>query len=735
MWFRFTLPSAAVLLCSTVAAQSAADAIKTGHSFHGSAFDSGPRQKPWVMNGIGEAPFPITTKNPEVQKWFNQGNALLHSFWYYEAERSFRWCLKLQPENAMAYWGLAHATDGDRAKDFAREAVKRRDTVSDREKMYIDALEAEYLADPLHDKEGVNDWKERRQNIVRKYESICVKYPDDMEARAYLALATMGEDRYGTELMIREILAKQPRHPGANHYRIHNWDYHEPEQALPSARIYGDIASNIGHALHMPGHIYSIVGMWNEAAISMDAATRAEKRYMNETLTFPFNQWNYGHNRNYLSYIQEQLGMVQAAMAGARQLIDAPHDPQDNNTSAFSPQSYGIFSLARALLRFEHWDELLDGKTVPWRDDLFRDKANKAYCETRAWLGKGDVQKAEKSFAAHADLKKDIEKNKGYEDFYNLQHQELKARLAITRKETILGLGLLAEAAEKEFEYQREYADPPGYFEALYDSLGDEYLKAKSPALAVQAYEKALDLTHNDLFALSGLVRAYASAGDRDKAKDAMGRLLYVTANADAGLQVVERAKATGITAEPRDVSPGTQRNYSRQPLDRFGPARWEPYAAPRLEVRDSSGKLVTLEDYRGKNVMLVFYLGYECPHCLRQLHDIGLKKDDWEKRDTVVLAVSSADPAKNAAGLKEYGELPAKVLSDSEHTNARRFHAYDDFEDMELHATILVDKKGRVYWARFGGEPFGDLEFLQKQLDRMNELVKSESSSTIARR
>ena len=66
-----------------------------GHSFHGESFDSGPRQKPWEIAGIGDAHFAITTKNPEVQKWFDQGNALLHSFWFYEAERAFRWCLKL----------------------------------------------------------------------------------------------------------------------------------------------------------------------------------------------------------------------------------------------------------------------------------------------------------------------------------------------------------------------------------------------------------------------------------------------------------------------------------------------------------------------------------------------------------------------------------------------------------------------------------------------------------------
>ena len=101
------------------------------------------------MAGIGEAHFPITTKNPEVQKWFDQGNALLHSFWFYEAERAFRWCVKLEPDNAMAYWGLARAADdGERSQEFIREAAKRKDRVSERERLYIESLEAQMLPDP-----------------------------------------------------------------------------------------------------------------------------------------------------------------------------------------------------------------------------------------------------------------------------------------------------------------------------------------------------------------------------------------------------------------------------------------------------------------------------------------------------------------------------------------------------------------------------------------------------------
>ncbi|MGO4882685.1 MAG: redoxin domain-containing protein [Bryobacteraceae bacterium] len=723
----------ALILLFAYAAWAQTDSIDKGHSAHGAAFDIGPRQKPWIMEGIGSAPFPITTKNPEVQQWFNQGNALLHSFWFYEAERSFRWCLKLEPDNAMAYWGLARATaertsdDGNRAADFLREAVKRKDKVTERERLYIEAEEAVLLPDPV-DGADSRDGRAKRRAEKDKLETLCVKYPDDMEARALLALVTLGDSRYGAELIIREILAHEPNHPGAHHYRIHNWDYHEPEQALASCRAYTELVPGIGHAQHMPGHIYAIVGMWHEAAISMDAATRVEKQYMKTSLTFPFNNWNYAHNRTYLSYIQEQLGMPEAAIFGARQLIDAPLDPVDNKENEFSTHSRGIAAMERVLIKYERWDDLLNPKSIPWRD-VFEDKMNKSYSEARAWLGKGDLEKAGKSIAAHAELKKDLDKNKDDEETYTIESLELRGRLAMARGDngdTIAGLALLADAAGREYDMQKRYADPPFYPQALYNSLGEAYLEAKSPVLAAQAFEKALDLTKNDIFALSGLVRAYAAVGEKAKAEDAMARLLFVSSNADAGLKILERAKATGITATPRDSSPAPQRNYARVPLDHYGPPRWEPYEAPALNVRDAEGKSVSLEEYRGKNVLLVFYLGPECPHCMRQLHDIGQKKDDWDRLNTVVLAVSSAPPDKNGAALKEFGDLPARLLSDPDHSNSRRFHSYDDFEDIELHSTILIDKKGRVYWARFGGDPFSDMTFLVKQVERMNALAGS---------
>src|SRR5262249_18482175 len=159
--------------------------------------------------------------------------------------------------------------------------------------------------------------------------------------------------------------------------------------------------------------------------------------------------------------------------------------------------------------------------------------------------------------------------------------------------------------------------------------------------------------------------------------------LLFVAADAESGIRALDAAKATGVKGTPHDSSAGSQRNYLRTSLEKYGPNKWEPYAAPALEVTDASGKKVTLDEYRGKNVMLVFYLGQECAHCMQQLHNLGKMKDEWSRRDTVLLAVSSQSPEKNAKAIKDLGDLPWRLLSDDNHANAQRFHSYDDFEGL----------------------------------------------------
>ena len=124
--------------------QTPADRHKSGHSKLGEAFDEGPRERPAKIEGIGRTSFPITTSKPEVQEWFDQGHTLLHSFWFFEAERSFRWAAKLDPDAPMPYWGLARTASGDRARAFLREASSRKSRGTPRERDYIEAWEVQY---------------------------------------------------------------------------------------------------------------------------------------------------------------------------------------------------------------------------------------------------------------------------------------------------------------------------------------------------------------------------------------------------------------------------------------------------------------------------------------------------------------------------------------------------------------------------------------------------------------
>lgn len=722
-----------LLFCITMlAAAPLAGADDTmGHSKHGSAFDTGLRQKPWKMEGIGKAHFPITTKVPEVQEWFDQGNALLQSFWYEEAERSFRWCLKLDPECAMAYWGMARTginwstglsdfPEVKRYKDFLKEAVRRKDSVTPRERMYIEAFDFAMRAEQ----------PERMKALTQKLQEIVLQFPDDLEAETLFAMSTIGSgNALGTEMIVRDILKKDPDHPGAHHTRIHNWDGVLAEQAIASCQAYGRIAPGIGHSNHMPGHNYSKIGMWHEAARSMDAATRVELRYMNERLALPFETWNYAHNRNYLCYIQEQLGMATASLQGAGDLLAAPREPSRGKGPEYGVSDQGKAAQIRALIKFERWDDILKAGTIQWRDGE-DDKVPKAFVETLAYIGQGKPVDARARLAELKELlRPKPEENKGKDnappggDAFAIELNVVEGLLCAAESNLLDATRFLTEAAaieKKKRDTDQYMNDPPDAAWPVNRLLGDVYLRAGEHRLAIEAYERALKQERNDAFSLAGLAQAYFKSGNREKATEYAGRFAWVWSGCDPGLRWKAEVEALGLNAAPIAQTPAPERPYSTDAQTKLGPLNWEPFAAPQLDCMDTDGKTVRLEDFRGKNLILVYYLSDECPHCVDQLKAINGRATDWDGENAVVLAVSSTIPEKNKES-EQLKKLSIKLLSDRDHANARRFTSYDDFEEMELHSTILIDAKGRVHWKRTGGDPFTDMDYLLQALKRMN--------------
>ena len=216
--------------------------VQAGHSYHGEAFNEGPRQSAYLMPGMGNVEFPASTERKLAQRFINQGVAQLHGFWYYEAERSFRQAAVLDPDCAIAYWGMAMANSGnlERARDFIAEAVSLIDSTTEREKLYINAYEK--FCQEEDDKGEKIEKKERAKQYTLDLEEIVEEYPDDVEAKAFLALQCWQNARADLPIVsyvavnsiLQDVFDENPSHP-AHHYRIHLWDRHKAKRALESA--------------------------------------------------------------------------------------------------------------------------------------------------------------------------------------------------------------------------------------------------------------------------------------------------------------------------------------------------------------------------------------------------------------------------------------------------------------------------------------------------------------------
>ena len=176
-----------------------------GHSAHGETFNEGPRQAAVLIEGCGKVSFPATTKSTMAQQFVNQGVGQLHGFWYYEAERSFRQALTLDPDCAIAYWGcaMANVNNEKRAAGFIAEATKRKDKASKREQAWIAALQTFY-ADLNQDK------KSRHTTFIKDLEDIIHDNSDDIEAKAFLAWAIWKAKDAGVTMVSRESVDALP---------------------------------------------------------------------------------------------------------------------------------------------------------------------------------------------------------------------------------------------------------------------------------------------------------------------------------------------------------------------------------------------------------------------------------------------------------------------------------------------------------------------------------------------
>lgn len=338
----------------------AADVL-AGHSAHGEAFNEGPRQSAYLMNGVGRVRFPVTTNDAMAQRFITQGVAQLHGFWYFEAERSFRQAAAIDPECAMAYWGMAMANRSNekRAKGFIEEAVKQKSKATRREQLYIDALDAYMKAD-------VKKKKERAEKYTQALEKLLYEFPDDVEAKAFLALQIWDNrsnsipiaSHLAVDALIQQVFAVEPLHP-AHHYRIHLWDYERPETAVSSAARCGQSLPAIAHMWHMPGHIFSRLKRYDDACWQQEASARVDHAHMMRDRVMPDQIHNFAHNNEWLIRNLNHVGRIQDAVDLAKNMIELPRHPKYNTLAKRGSSNHGRQRLFETLSRFERWDEMI----------------------------------------------------------------------------------------------------------------------------------------------------------------------------------------------------------------------------------------------------------------------------------------------------------------------------------------------------------------------------------------
>ncbi len=704
--------------------EAAPNVPAAGHSVHGEAFNDGPRRAATLMPGMGRVDFPVTTTSAEARSFIAQGVAQLHSFLDFEAERSFRQAAKLDPACPMADWGMAmsNVSNPTRAKGFLEGARAKaaKAKLTRREGLYLEALEALY-------KDGSGDSGGKKAHLLA-LETLVQEFPDDGEARAWMAMVAWQNgdvgSRQAVDMVLDSVLDRNPMHPGAHHYKIHLWDNVKAARAEKAAALYARSAPGIAHAWHMPGHTYTALKRYADAAYQQEGSARVDHAYMIRDRVMPFEIHNHAHNNQWLATSLGHVGRAKDAIAVARNLVEQPRDPQKNGPNdGGSAQRSGRLRWAETLARFELWDELIaatNSGDLDW-SPLPAEQSEKAYTLGLAHAAKGDQAKLAEQVAALKAL------------------QPQKAPGSAPPPAGGPGGGQGAALAELEGYQSLLKGDVAPAFESFAratkmrpEALARAHVVARNFGFAETTAKAAVDKLPAQVVPLATLVEVLHLCGKDKDARDAHARLEPLARDADRDTPIFRRLapivaawQADGRRTKPPEPSTDEALASTRVDLETLGPLAWSPRPSEPIALGDTDGKAWTLADHKGRNVIALFYLGGKCPHCMQQLQDFGKHLEAFRALDTDLVAIGT-DPLEAARALKSNAEgvkFPMPFLPDPTLETFRRFHAFDDFESTPLHAVYLIDARGEVRFQRVSADPFLDVEFLKGEAARVNRL------------
>lgn len=425
------------------------------------------------LGNIGKAHID-TSCNAAAQTEIDRGLALIHSFWYAPAEESFRRAAAADDTCGMAWWGVAMsnlhpiwAPPVPSELQTGREASQRAKVIgakTDREKAFIDAIHTFYA-----DSDKI-DHPTRMRAYSGAMEAVARAHPKDREAAIFHALSLLGvadakdktyaSQRKAAEILNR-VLPEEPEHPGVAHYLIHSFDYPElAELALPAARVYAKLAPGSPHALHMPSHIFTRLGLWDESISSNLASAEKARTYTEKAMpgTTAFDEL---HAVDYLVYAYLQKGDIESA----RKLVDKTSRVTKINDPNSFAAAYAIGAVpARFALERRQWKDAA-ALTVPsnfaW-DKVPYAEANIHFARAIGGARAGDLAIARDAVARLGSIQKALvaQKNLFWADHVEIQRLAGAAWLARAEKKDDEALALMRSAAELEAKTEKHPVTP-----------------------------------------------------------------------------------------------------------------------------------------------------------------------------------------------------------------------------------------------------------------------------------
>ncbi len=505
-------------------------------------------EKPVVLYpGLGIWHHAIATSSPEAQKFFDQGLALYYGFNRYEALRSFRKAAELDPSAAMPWWGMAMALgpyvnmDGDPSydqKESCAAAAKGLaiSTAPDREKAWLQAAASR-----------CPDYQP--QAYIDAMKALAARYPDDLDAATLYAESLMIPVRWhwyaadGTpapgvaeaEHVLEQVMRRWPDHAGANHYYIHAVESSRtPERGVASAQRLMGIMPEAGHMVHMPAHIWLVLGDWELAATLNERAAAVDREYFEESRVNGSYLTYYVHNLHFVAYARSMQGRKGDALKAASDITDAVA-PLETTIPAITDYFRPVEIFAR--LRFADWQGILSmpepNAALPSTRLIWH------FAKALAYSARGDRAAAVREQQAFEAGRKALPAdtfwgNNKAASAMELASESLAARLAGPQD------AVAHWRRAVEIQDALTYDEPPAWYYPVRESLGAALIRAGNPAEAEQVFRDGVNRSPRNGRMLFGLLESLRVQGKMESVEAVQREFDAVWRKADVQLTVAE---------------------------------------------------------------------------------------------------------------------------------------------------------------------------------------------------